>query len=83
MREISSYGASQEQYESRYKTQEELLQSEIKSLVEQVDSRSAEMRRLQANLESYKVSNEELNVRRRLSLQIGEAVAGMRLVAGC
>jgi kinesin family protein 5 len=53
----------QEQYEARYKAQEELLQGEIKATTEQVESRAAEMRRLQATVESYKLSNEELNVR--------------------
>ena len=41
-----------------------MLRNEIASLSEHLDTRSAEMRRLQNTVESYKMSNEELNVSR-------------------
>lgn len=46
-------------------------------MAEQVDSRTAEMRRLQATVESYKLSNEELNVRCLLGMD------GIRLGVAC
>jgi len=39
-----------------------LLRAEINALNEQTESRAAEIRRLQGTVESYKLSNEELNV---------------------
>jgi kinesin family protein 5 len=53
---------NQEQFEARYNAQEEMLRAEISTLTEHVNSRAAEIRRLQGTLESYKLSNEELNV---------------------
>lgn len=51
---------------------------------EQVDMRTAEMRRLQATVESYKLSNEELNVRLRCSLEAGMGGGGgVRLGVAC
>ena len=38
------------------------MRSEIASLSEHVESRAAEIRRLQSTVESYKLSNDELNV---------------------
>lgn len=52
----------QEQYEARYKSQEEMLKGEIADVKEQAESRAAEIRRLQATVETYKMSNEELDV---------------------
>ena len=52
----------QSQIEARYSAQEELLRAEINALNEQTESRAAEIRRLQGTVESYKLSNEELNV---------------------
>ncbi|RXK39944.1 kinesin [Tremella mesenterica] len=49
------------QYEAKHRAQEELLRGEIASLSQQQDSKNAEMRRLQSTIESYKLSNEELN----------------------
>ena len=57
----------QEQFEARYNAQEELLKAEINTLNEHVDSRAAEIRRLQGTVESYKLSNEELNVSHALT----------------
>nr|XP_018264092.1 kinesin [Kwoniella dejecticola CBS 10117]OBR86250.1 kinesin [Kwoniella dejecticola CBS 10117] len=51
----------QAQFESKFHASEELLRAEISSLNEQSESRSAEIRRLQSTVESYKLSNEELN----------------------
>lgn len=51
-----------EQFEARYAAQEGLLKAEIKSLTEQGESRASEIKRLQSHVESYKLSNEELNV---------------------
>lgn len=51
-----------------------MLRSEIALLNEQAESRGAEMKRLQSTVESYKLSNEELNVSRvlvRLAWVIG------------
>ena len=41
-----------------------MLRNEIITLSEHLDTRSSEMRRLQNTVESYKLSNEELNVSR-------------------
>ncbi|ORY21595.1 hypothetical protein BCR39DRAFT_54296 [Naematelia encephala] len=49
------------QLEARYTAQEEMLKGEIASLTEHAESRAAEIRRLQSTVESYKLSNEELN----------------------
>ncbi|WVO17001.1 hypothetical protein L204_104687 [Cryptococcus depauperatus] len=49
------------QLESKYTSQEELLNSEIATLTEHAESRAADVRRLQSTVESYKLSNEELN----------------------
>ncbi|ORX39658.1 putative kinesin [Kockovaella imperatae] len=49
------------QFEARYHAQEEMLRNEVASLSEHLENRSAEMRRLQNTIESYKLSNEELN----------------------
>ena len=52
----------QEQIEARYKAQEELLRSDINNLTEQAETRALDIRRLQTNVETLKLSNEELNV---------------------
>jgi kinesin family protein 5 len=39
-----------------------MLQGEIDAMKEHAESRAAEIRRLQATVESYKLSNDELNV---------------------
>lgn len=39
-----------------------MLRGEIRNLTERAEGRAAEIRRLQNTLESYKLSNEELNV---------------------
>lgn len=39
-----------------------MLKGEIADFKEQAESRAAEIRRLQATVETYKLSNEELNV---------------------
>lgn len=39
-----------------------MLRGEIRNLTERAESRAAEVRRLQNTIESYKLSNEELNV---------------------
>ncbi|OCF35334.1 kinesin [Kwoniella heveanensis BCC8398] len=49
------------QFEAKYKAQEEMLQGEIATLTEHAESRAVELRRLQCTVESYKLSNEELN----------------------
>nr|XP_019013289.1 kinesin [Kwoniella pini CBS 10737]OCF52070.1 kinesin [Kwoniella pini CBS 10737] len=49
------------QFESKFHASEELLRAEISSLNGQTESRAAEIRRLQSTVESYKLSNEELN----------------------
>ncbi|RSH95610.1 hypothetical protein EHS25_000702 [Saitozyma podzolica] len=49
------------QYEARYQSQQEMLQGEIDAMKEHAESRAAEIRRLQATVESYKLSNDELN----------------------
>jgi kinesin family protein 5 len=54
--------ARQSQFEAKYTAQEEMLHGEIASLTERAESRAAEIRRLQSTVESYKLSNEELNV---------------------
>lgn len=41
---------------------QEMLQAEIRTVTEQAESRAAEIKRLQSTIESYKLSNEELNV---------------------
>ncbi|KAL7422147.1 hypothetical protein Q5752_002790 [Cryptotrichosporon argae] len=57
------------QLEAAFKAQEEVMLAEIGTLKEQLEGRAAEMRRLQSTLESYKLSNEELN--RALSATAG------------
>lgn len=52
----------QAQYEARYQSQEERLRGEIASLTEHAEFRAVEIKRLQNTIESYKLSNEELNV---------------------
>ncbi|WVQ78249.1 hypothetical protein IAT38_000333 [Cryptococcus sp. DSM 104549] len=47
--------------ESKYTSQEELLRSEIATLTEHAEARAADIRRLQSTVESYKLSNDELN----------------------
>lgn len=49
------------QFEAKFAAQEELLRGEIAGLTERAESRAAEIRRLQSTIESYKLSNEELN----------------------
>ncbi|WVR04991.1 hypothetical protein IAU60_002003 [Kwoniella sp. DSM 27419] len=49
------------QFESKYSAQEEMLRGEISTLTEHAESRAAEIKRLQSTVESYKLSNEELN----------------------
>ncbi|WWC85238.1 uncharacterized protein L201_000100 [Kwoniella dendrophila CBS 6074] len=49
------------QFESKFSASEELLKAEIQNLTEHSESRAAEIRRLQSTVESYKLSNEELN----------------------
>nr|XP_019002357.1 kinesin [Kwoniella mangroviensis CBS 8507]OCF65818.1 kinesin [Kwoniella mangroviensis CBS 8507] len=49
------------QFESKFTASEELLKAEIQNLNEHAESRAAEIRRLQSTVESYKLSNEELN----------------------
>ncbi|WRT66891.1 uncharacterized protein IL334_003854 [Kwoniella shivajii] len=49
------------QFESKFSASEELLRAEIQTLSQHSESRSAEIRRLQSTVESYKLSNEELN----------------------
>lgn len=39
-----------------------MLKGEIAAIAEQTESRAAEIRRLQATVETYKLSNEELDV---------------------
>ncbi len=56
----------QAQYEARYTSQQDMFRSEIASLSDQADLRSAEVRRFQSTVASYKLSNEELNVSRVL-----------------
>ncbi|KAK8870009.1 hypothetical protein IAR55_000579 [Kwoniella newhampshirensis] len=51
----------QSTFEAKYNAQEEMLRAEIASLAEHAESRAAEIRRLQSTVESYKLSNEELN----------------------
>ncbi|WWD15711.1 hypothetical protein CI109_100133 [Kwoniella shandongensis] len=48
-------------FEAKYNAQEEMLRAEISTLAEHAESRAAEIRRLQSTVESYKLSNEELN----------------------
>jgi kinesin family protein 5 len=43
-----------------------MLRTELESLKEQTESKAMEIRRLQSTVESYKLSNEELNVSRVL-----------------
>lgn len=47
--------------ETKYSSREELLRSEISTLSDHVESRTEDVRRLQSTVESYKLSNEELN----------------------
>ncbi|CAD6590665.1 MAG: hypothetical protein TREMPRED_005838 [Tremellales sp. Tagirdzhanova-0007] len=49
------------EFEAKYNAQQEHMRSEIASLSEHVESRAAEIRRLQSTVESYKLSNDELN----------------------
>ncbi|WVW83416.1 hypothetical protein I302_105436 [Kwoniella bestiolae CBS 10118] len=49
------------QFESKFTASEDLLKAEIQNLSEHAESRAAEIRRLQSTVESYKLSNEELN----------------------
>ncbi|KAK4683958.1 kinesin family member 5, partial [Tremellales sp. Uapishka_1] len=49
------------QFEAKYTAQEEMLRGEIANLTERAESRAAEIRRLQSTVESYKLSNEDLN----------------------
>lgn len=54
------------QFDAKYRAAEDLLKADIDSLTEQAETRAAEIRRLQGTIESYKISNEELNVGDRL-----------------
>ncbi|TYJ55330.1 hypothetical protein B9479_003944 [Cryptococcus floricola] len=56
-----SLGELKSQLESKYTSSEELLRSEITSLTEHAESRASDVKRLQSTVESYKLSNEELN----------------------
>lgn len=56
----------QAEFEAKYNAQQEMLRGEIASLGSQAEFRAAEIRRLQSTVESYKLSNEELNVSRVL-----------------
>lgn len=47
--------------ETKYSSREELLRTEISTLSDHVESRAQDVRRLQSTVESYKLSNEELN----------------------
>lgn len=47
--------------ETKYSSREELLRTEISTLSDHVESRADDVRRLQSTVESYKLSNEELN----------------------
>ncbi|RSH83216.1 uncharacterized protein EHS24_006883 [Apiotrichum porosum] len=49
------------QFASKFAAQEERLRGEISVLTERAESRAAEIRRLQSTIETYKLSNEELN----------------------
>ena len=52
----------QAQFEARYAAEQEMLRNEAASLTEHLDTRSAELRRQQNTIESYKLSNDELSV---------------------
>lgn len=52
-----------------------MLQGEIDAMKEHAESRAAEIRRLQATVESYKLSNDELNV--------SAGVRSLRNIADC
>lgn len=48
------------QIESKFSAKEEMLRGEIAALTERAESRATEIRRLQNTIDSYKLSNEEL-----------------------
>ncbi|KIR37533.1 kinesin [Cryptococcus deuterogattii 99/473] len=56
-----SFAEIKSSLETKYSSREELLRTEISTLSDHVESRAQDVRRLQSTVESYKLSNEELN----------------------
>lgn len=56
-----SFAEIKSSLEDKYSSREELLRTEISTLSDHVESRAQDVRRLQSTVESYKLSNEELN----------------------